>query len=183
MSVTAGRPPDLTPRGVADLVCKLFPFKTVEESSVTQFDSYDDRNFYFCGTLDHEALGDGGCNSSEFVFKLSNPLLASYEVTEGLNEIMCRINRKGFNCPLPLKGRKGKEIEKVSESELVEAQAGEVVHGEERVFCARVVVFLPGELMDKVEIKYLTPELLYNIGNYVGRMNAAMQVDYYHCSC
>ena len=176
MSVTAGRPPDLTPHAVADLVCKLFPFTTVEESSVTQFDSYDDRNFYFCGTLDHEALKDGGCNSSEFVFKLSNPLLASYEVTEGLNEIMCCINQKGFNCPCPLKGR-GKEIEKVPESELVEVQAREVVGREERVFCARVVVFLPGELMDKVEIKYLTPELLYNIGNYVGRMNAAMQVN------
>ena len=177
MSVTAGRPPDLTPRAVANLVCKLFPFKTVDESSVNQFDSYDDRNFYFCGNLDRETLEDESCNSSEFVFKLSNPLLASYEVTEGLNEIMCRINKKGFKCPWPLKGRRGNAIEKVPKSELVESQAGEVVCREEQIFCARVVVFVPGELMDKVDIKYLTPELLYNVGNYVGRMNAAMQVN------
>ena len=175
MSATTGRPPDLTPHVVANLVCKLFPFKAVDKSSVNQLDSFHDRNFYFCGTLDLEALGDESCNSREFVLKLLNPLLTSYEVTEGLSVIMRHLNQKGFNCSWPLRGRRRNEIEMISERQLV-GEAAKIGCSEERTFCACVLVFVPGKLMDKVERKYLTPELLYNIGNYAGQMNAALQV-------
>ena len=179
MAATTGRPPDLCAHAVAELICKLFPFKEVEEYSVNQLESYDDRNFYFCGDLEREfqTLGNGiKSDSREFVFKLSNPLLASYEVTEGLNAIMQHLNQEGFNCPLPLKGRKGSEIENVSESQLIETQRNNSVCGNERIFCARVLTFIPGELMDRVNEHCLTPQLLYNIGNFVGRMDTALQV-------
>ena len=142
-----------------------------------QLESYDDRNFYFCGDLEQEVLGDGTMfTSREFAFKLSNPLLASYEVTEGQNVIMRRLNQKGFNCPLPLKGRKGSEIENVSESRLMEAQTNNSVHGSERMFCARVLTFIPGELLDKVDEQCLSPQLLYDVGNFIGRMDVELQV-------
>jgi len=177
MSATAGRPPVLTAHVVAELICELFPFKAVDQCSVKQLESYDDRNFYFCGDFEWETLGDGiKSDSREFVFKLSNPLVASYEVTEGLNVIMQRLNQEGFNCPLPLKGRKGWEIENVSESQLIETQTNDSVCGNERIFCARVLTFIPGELMDRVNKHCLTPQLLYNIGNFVGRMDTALQV-------
>ena len=179
MSATAGRPPVLTAHVVAELICELFPFKAVDQCSVKQLESYDDRNFYFCGDLEREfqTLGNGiKSDSREFVFKLSNPLVASYEVTEGLNVIMQRLNQEGFNCPLPLKGRKGTEIEKVSESRLMETQTGNSVRGSERMFWSRVLIFIPGELMDKVDKRCLTPQLLYDIGNFIGQMDAALQV-------
>jgi len=67
-SVAAGRPPPLTNRIVADLVCKHFHFTKVEENSVKSLPSYQDRNYYFHGT---NSFGV----TSEYVLKLNSFLL------------------------------------------------------------------------------------------------------------
>ena len=193
-TVTAGRPPSLSHATVAKLVKDFFPFKAVDEQSVKQFPAYDDRNFYFRGTLEEgapawkpsatpttEADPKAVENfKKEYVLKLGNPLFASYEVLKGTNALLNHLHANGCTwCIRPIVGRDGADVfviakEKLREYdstlELPEKIAEPNVH-------MRVVTFIPGECFDEVEKHYLTPRLLYDLGHRMGSANTVMQVN------
>ena len=167
----AGRPPELGREAVATLARDLFPFSQVNEQSVKKLPSYDDRNFYFCGILEDSASSN---NTEEYVLKVANSSFPP-ENFGGLNSVMKYLKSKGFNCPCPLIGRKGSDAEFVSESELSKLTNGQT--GEDgKKFCVRVLTYIPGELMDKIDKIQITPRLLYDVGNCIGSMDKVLQV-------
>ena len=46
-------------------------------------------------------------------------------------------------------------------------------------YAVRVLTFIPGVPMDKLDAKYLTPELAYSVGEMIGRADLALQVCFY----
>lgn len=199
-SVTAGRPPSLSNAAVAKLVKDYFPFIAVDELSVKQFPAYDDRNFYFRGTLEEGvrpfatptagADPKAGNFEREYVLKLGNPLFASYEVLKGTNALLNHLHANGCNwCIRPLVGRDGTDVLVITREKLNEYDSTLVLPEKivEPNVHLRVVTFIPGECFDEVEKHYLTPRLLYDLGHHMGSANAVMQVNqimcYLHFGC
>lgn len=190
-SVTAGRPPALSNAAVAKLVTEFFRFKAIDELSVKQFPAYDDRNFYFRGTLEEGArpfdtpTADADQKAAknfekEYVLKLGNPLFASYEVLKGTNALLNHLHGNGCNwCIRPLVGRGGADVLVLAREKLGEYDSTLVLPEKmvEPNIHLRVVTFIPGECFDEVEKRYLTPRLLYDVGHRVGSTNAVMQVN------
>ena len=71
------RPPELESSVVAKLILAVFPFKEVEESSVKQLPSYEDRNYYLTGVSEGSADEN---TEGEFVLKISNSLMSGSSV-------------------------------------------------------------------------------------------------------
>ena len=59
------RPPELESSIVAKLIPAVFPFKKVEESSVKQLPSYEDRNYYLTGVTEGVTSGVTNCGSTD----------------------------------------------------------------------------------------------------------------------
>ena len=191
-SNATGRPPSLGTAAVARLVTEYFPFQHVDQQSVKQFPSYDDRNFYFRGTPEHASLegGAGTCieTQREYVLKLNNPLVSSYGVLKGINALLTHLNTKGFTkCIQPLSSREGDDVLQITKDELNDYGAcqyhseplsgsDEIVDESARTLFMRVVSYIPGDCLDHVDKRHLTPSLLYSIGHYVGRAEAIIQV-------
>ena len=181
-SNASGRPPSLSSAAVTKLVKEYFCFQDVNEQSVKQLPSYDDRNFYFRGTPQLASGISSRPPPGEYVLKLNNPLLASYEVLKGINDLLNHLHAKGFvKCNQPLANQEGADLLKITKERLMEYDS----HPEpsenvtESTFFLRVLTFIPGECFDKVEKHYLTPQLLYDIGHCVGSAEAILQVCMY----
>ena len=114
------RPPELESSVVAKLILAVFPFKEVEESSVKQLPSYEDRNYYLTGATNCDRDGNRG---GEFVLKISNSL-KDMELKMGLNAVMCHLHQQGFECPQPLSSRNGKGVEMLSKEQLLAGDPG-----------------------------------------------------------
>ena len=167
------RPPELESSIVAKLILAVFPFKEVEESSVKQLPSYEDRNYYLtvvtegvtnCGSGDENTEG-------EFVLKISNSLM-DVELKKGHNDLMTYLYQQGFECPQPLSSRNGNGVEVLSKRQLLAGDPGASEGGGPK-FCVQVLIYIPGRTMESVPF---TPRLAYEAGRYIGRMDAAMQV-------
>jgi hypothetical protein len=190
-SVTSGRPPSLGNEAVAKLVKDYFPFESVDEQSVKQFPAYDDRNFYFRGTLEEgvkpfatptaETDPKAAKNfEKEYVLKLGNPLFASYEVLKGTNALLNHLHANGcIWCIRPLVGRDGTDVLVIAREKLCEYDSTLMLPEKvtEPNVHLRVVTFIPGECFDKVEKHYLTPRLLYDLGHHVGTADTIMRVN------
>ena len=172
-----GRPPELGSGATSALITKLFPFKHVSIESMRALPSYDDRNTYFDGLL--ETPDGSGCEEP-FVLKISNRYINTPDIVEGLNAMMLFLSGRGFPCCCPVASRGGSHAIAASESELL----GAVAETESEVtYPVRVFRFIPGDVMDKLEKRYLTPELSYSVGDVVGRMDLALQVLNTHPLC
>lgn len=188
-SVTAGRPPSLGNAAIAKLVKDYFPFKSVDELSVKQFPAYDDRNFYFRGSLERPFAtptteADSKAAEKEYVLKLGNPLFASYEVLKGTNALLNHLHTNGCSwCIRPLVGRDGTDVFVIAREKLCEYDNTLMLPEKttEPNVHLRVVTFIPGECLDEVDKHYLTPRLLYDLGHHVGSASAVMQVNLYMC--
>ena len=188
-AVTSGRPPSLSNSAVAKLVHDYFCFRVVDELSVKQLPAYDDRNFYFRGTLEHEAPSEHSPaetglrvaedSEKEYVLKVGNPVFASYEVLKGTNELLNHIHANGFNrCIRPIVGRDGTDVMVIAREKLREYDSTLVLPEKmaEPNVHLRVVTFIPGECFDEVDKHYLTPRLLYDLGHCVGGVDTIIQV-------
>jgi hypothetical protein len=186
-SNAAGRPPSLSSAAVAKLVKEYFYFRHVDELSVKQLPSYDDRNFYFRGTMTPDLEPATGISSSilsegEYILKLNNPLIVSYDVLKGINDLLNHLHAKNFNkCNQPLASREGGDLLKITKDKLLE-YGGNLEPMEtgdksgECTFFLRALTFIPGECFDKVDKHFLTPRLLYDVGHCVGSAEAILQV-------
>ena len=154
----------------------------VEEGSVKQFPSYEDRNYYFQGTLgDAFVAGSRGVQhneigAKEFVLKINSTVVASYEVIKGFNCVMNHLKGKGVQCCYPLTSRDGSQLELYSESQLLKDGGNHEESGKEREFAIRVLVFLPGEMLDSIDRVHITPRLMYETGKYIGNLDVMLQV-------
>ena len=168
-SAADGRPPDLSAEATSTLITTYFPFKSVSLNSFKPLPSYDDRNVYFTGTLENGERGE-----EPFVLKLYNCYTYTFEILEALNDVMLFLSARNFPCSCPLAGRDGRHAILVSRSKMLrlkEESDGAVE------YTVKVVRFIPGVVMDKLDKCYLTPELSYSVGNMVGRMDLALQVN------
>ena len=184
-SNAAGRPPSLSSAAVAKLVKEHFYFQHIDEQSVKQLPSYDDRNFYFRGIVAPELaanISSSMPSDGEYVLKLNNPLLASYDVLKGINDLLNHLRVKGFTkCNQPLAGREGGDLLKITKDKLLEYDshlepAENVDQSGKCTFFLRVLTFIPGECFDKIDKNCLTPRLLYDVGHCIGSAEAILQV-------
>ena len=166
------RPPELEGSIVTKLVLAVFPFKEVEESSVKQLPSYEDRNYYLTGVTEDYGR-DGNRLEREFVLKISNSL-KDIEIKMGLNAVMSHLHQQGFECPQPLSSRNGKGVEILSKKQLLAGDPG-ANEGEGPKFCVQLLTFIPGKTMEGIPF---TPRLAYEAGRYVGSVDAVLQVYY-----
>ena len=162
-----GRPPELIPEATSSLITGHFPFSSVSLQSFKPLPSYDDRNIYFTGKLEiaaGETSGRGSTASEEdaFVLKLYNRYTTTPAVLDGLNSIMLWLSNKGLPVCCPIASRDGKYE----------------VHCElsDDTYTVKILKFIPGVVMDKLEKKYLTCELAYSVGKLVGNIDSALQV-------
>ena len=133
--------------------------------------SYDDRNMYFEGMVEESA------DLKPFVLKLSNAHLYTPELVDGLTKMMLFVESRGFTCSSPIASRTGQYSHMATEQELLGGMSAADDGEEETVeYPVRVMKYIPGELMDKLDKCYLTPQLSYDVGHYVGRMDHALQV-------
>lgn len=191
--VSGHPPPALNRSQVSALARSLFPFSRVEETSVKRLESYDDKNYYFCGVL--ESLGAASATATAtateeqaYVLKINNTSV-SLDNARGMNSMMTFLNSRGFRVPRPLTSRNSSSAEVCSAETMLGPATGgrigseecELVEAEQKEmkFCVRVLGFVPGELMDLVDKDYLTPRLVYSLGNYVGKMNATLKVPWF----
>lgn len=196
MSCSAGRPPALSNAAVVKLVKEYFCFEAVDEHSVKEFPSYDDRNFYFrgrrttaCTAVAHAPETNVGVPingmipehafEGEYVLKLNNPLFASFDALKGINALLNHLHANGCNrCIRPIVGRSGTDIFEVTKEKVLECENSpdSSENTTEFKFLMRVVTFIPGECLDSVDKHYLTPRLLYDVGHCIGSANAILQV-------
>lgn len=158
------RPPALIWDTVVSLITRLFPFKDVAFTSFKEISCYDDRLYYFEGRLEGELV------RKPFVLKLSNGNFG-HALVSGQNAVMLHLRAKGIQCCEPVITKLGHHLEMLSEAQLVGERGGDDV-----TYIVRVLRYIPGELMDEVDRRYLTPELVYSVGNFVGQMDMALQV-------
>ena len=177
--IAAGRPPSLSPAAVSRVVCKYFNFKNVLMDSVKALPSYEDRNYYFRG----EALSG---DHSEFTLKLSNPNYTTLPLVKEVNRAMLHIKSCGFpySPPCPLSSRHGDHAIQLSARELeagdssLKDDAIRSATDEEIKYFVRILEFLPGQELDKIEKKYLTVALLHEVGAMIGNLDKALEVRY-----
>ena len=187
MAASKGRPPALCIRALSKLVTELFPFKSVNESSIRSLPSYDDRNYYFRGVLDGHGVATGRQNVSrndEFILKLGNPLYASYETLRGINSMMKYLHDKRFTgISYPIQSRQGQDLLAFPGKDLLKYELGccsdsllTSMMDQTNRFHIRVITFIPGEMFDEVGKQSLTPKLVYDVGKCVGQMDRALEV-------
>ena len=200
MSKSAGRPPALCNASLVKLVHCLYDFLHIDVSSIQSLPSYDDRNYYFRGiqtsvhgprptnsteivnlpSTDEITSGDStpGVCEYEFVLKIFNSLHTPVNTVRGISEIWSHMQSKGFNCTAMLLTKQGSSIASLTIKELSMFDDEPVLKSENGdLSCAvRVMRYIPGELFDKVDKKYLTPRLMYEVGALIGKVDAVLQV-------
>ena len=158
------RPPDLSWDASVSLLSRLFPLKDVSSTGFKQLPCYDDRLYYFEGQLDDELV------RKPFALKISNGNFGQAMVS-GQNAVMLHLKAKGIQCCEPIMTKRGRYLEILSEADLLQGNGRDDV-----TYVVRVLRYVPGELMDEVNKCYLTPELSYSVGGFVGRIDLALQV-------
>ena len=168
----AVRPAQLSKETVAELVLRSFPFEGVDVSSVTELDSYDDRNYYFKGTpLEHcvsDAAGTSPAgadlSNKEYVLKTWNSSETQARC-EGRCLLLLYLRECDDNvpCPRPLKCKEGNFT--------VECRLGD--EGAESSSLLTVQEYLPGRVMEEVDPP---PYLLYEVGQAIGSIARNLQV-------
>ena len=180
-SMAVARPPVLSHLVISRLVLGYFPFKEIETSSVEEFVSYDDRNYFFRGQrLDHYVEKHDSL-PSEYVLKVTNSNDSS-EIVVGLSGITKHLHKKGYKCPYPIPlsqpaggGGEYDDMVVLSYEQLVALEKDEAKkvnvedakNGVVKKYCVRVLVFVPGELLTKVP---QSPGLLFKVGQYIGSL-------------
>lgn len=161
-----GRPPLLSMQEVSKIIKKYFNFKHVDMLSIKSLPSYRDRTYYFQGENPDES-------NHEFVFKLSNPLSTPLDVMEGVNEVMKHLNSCNLHSPYPIASDTGKALVELSSAELL----SDCNHSDSKMkYPVYVLSFIPGQIFDHVKKEILTPVLLSELGELLGKIDKELMV-------
>lgn len=189
MSSSAGRPISLRNPSLVELIRKLYNFMHVDVNSIKSLPSYNDRIYYFRGIPtplhNFNKSPNNVCNSvdskcgqvGEYIFKMFNNSFTPFKYAEGYSAIWTYLQSKGFDCTEHFLTKQGHMLAAITAQELsqFEVDASKVSDGD-TPFAVRVMKFIPGELFDHVDKKYLTPRVLYNVGAFVGKVDSALNV-------
>lgn len=131
----------------------------LKASSVTELNAYDDRNYHVICQESHENPHIKLISKHGYVLKIVNSLDSrNSHVIEAQTEMLIYLNHQNINCPLPVKNLRG------SYYSLVKLK----VDGSADSYAIRLLVYQPGELLNKVSV---TSELLRNVGNFTARLD------------
>ena len=180
-----GCPPSLSVVQLSTVATSLFPLARIDVTSVKDLVSYYDKNYYFRGTLEPETASHSQ-EEGEFVLKITN-IAYSPDLVRGLTSLMTFLSSRGFRVPRPLASRDGLQVKVCSAGELLGDstchsgchEAGNVPESSfspPLEYCVRLLPYIPDEVMDLIDIKYLTPKLAYSMGNLLGRLDVALKV-------
>ena len=75
--------------------------------------------------------------------------------------------------------RDGSTIAMVTGSELRRVTGGNTEGVGELTYCVRVVRFVSGQTLDSIGREHVTPRLLFEVGQYLGRIDTALNVSPY----
>ena len=174
--VTA-RPPDLTNKEVRDLLVREFSccFVEVYENSVRQYPGFEDRNYFFVGLKD-----DG--TEMECLLKISDPMSVREDELKAINRVMIYLAPLQVSLSYPIQASNGELVVRLlghrlaSEGHQSEKYWMMDEEGTESqlCYCARVLLFVPGKSLSKVESH--SHSLLYSVGENLGNMDAALKV-------
>ena len=165
MSVLSGRPPSLSNHTVAGLATTYFNFSSVAEYTVKCLPSYYDRNYYFQGQHNRDS-------GREFILKIFNPLSMSYQSTETVVQVLKHLYSREMKCPYPLVSHTGRELIKLS-TDILNPQAGESRTLE---YPACILSYIPGEVISEVDKKFLTVELVSEVGELMATVDRELLV-------
>lgn len=168
MAEALGRPPSLQAKVVDTVLCKYFHFKKVLEDSIKPLPSFEDHNIYFEGETTNSTC-------SEFVLKLSNPMCTPTEVIKGINAMMKYVQECKFKflTSYPLPSENGTDVVHLTAKEL--AGEGKSTQSELQ-YHVQVFPFIAGEVLDSVGKQYMTPTLLQEVGEMIGKLNKELKV-------
>ena len=190
MSASAGRPLALRNPALVKLIRNLYNFMHIDENSITNFPSFNDQIYYFRGIptplqnlndvpngIVSECVNIEGVQVDEFIFKIFNSSFTPLKHAEGYSAIWTHLLSKGFDYTEQIVTKQGRTLATVTAQELsqFETEASQI-HDGDTPFAVRVMKYIPGELFDNVDKKYLTPRLMYNVGAFVGKVDAALNV-------
>ena len=169
------RSPQLPRDRICNLLSQFYKFGTIDQSSIEEFDSWEDRNYYF-----EDKSGD------KFVLKIMREMPStSAELVRGLAEVMLYLHQRGLPCSWPIKALDGKPVVILKENELISmrCEANTYLspsHGsKQQQYCVMVLTFIEGSLADECP---MTNELLFNIGRCFASMDKELQVCR-RCNC
>jgi len=105
-----------------------------------------------------------------------------------LDRLMLHLNSCGlqFAVPCPLSSRAGPDCIQLTRSELCEGNSEEPINNahssqftDSKVdqFPVRVLTYIRGETFDSVEKKFLTPEMLRQVGEMLGYISKELKVN------
>lgn len=137
----------------------------INPQSIKFLGGFDDHNYYVKGS----PAGSGN-STKEFVFKVMVETDPSY--FDAMAKLMCHLNKEGINASLPIASTIN-NIEftvPLKRSHIVKQEAEDDID-----YTGLLLTYLPGNILSSVQ---RSPKLLYNIGEFVGRLNSLLQVRY-----
>ena len=97
-------------------------------------------------------------------------LIYPVELVSGSNELMLHLASRGICCTRPISSRFRRFIEMIPGKNL----NASALRSDE--YPVRVLMFIPGTMMSELETEYLTPDFLFRVGHFAGKVDAALQV-------
>lgn len=168
----SARSPSLPLDRICSLLSQFYKFGTIDQSSIKEFDSWEDRNYYF-----EDKTGD------KFVLKIMREMPStSVDLVRGLAEVMLYLHEKRIPCSWPIKALDGKPVVVLKENELIPTMRCEANDyllpshecvTKEQQYCVMALTFVEGNLADECP---MTSELLHNIGHCFASMDKELQV-------
>ncbi len=191
LSLSEGRPPHLSGAEVSSLVLKYFNFSAVCEDSVKSLPGYDDRNYFFNGKTTSEKI-------EPFVLKVFNNIHSSVSEIEGCHQLIRCLHAANVISQVPKNSRTGEDVIVLETIQLKGIEGSSLavfshntdmrnsnLHGKPsketnsefpKSYAVSVLSFVPGDLFDEIDKKYLIPSVLRDIGIKAANMDKVLKV-------
>ncbi|XP_015601077.1 hydroxylysine kinase [Cephus cinctus] len=141
-----------------NLVNKLY---SLTVTSVTELNSYDDKNFHVICKATHENPWIDQIAEDGYVLKIMNSLDSrNTEIIQGQNQLMIFLNDNDLTCSHPVKNIKGAYY------------SLETLEEDKEKYAVRLLVYRPGILLCRAT---MTAELLRKVGSLAGNVDELLK--------
>ena len=173
------RPPvqEMEAAKIAEL---LYGLRVSNSEFIKEFDSYNDRNFYMKGILPLiQTENNVDQVGEEFVLKILNHVdSANTGFVQAQNSVMMYLNEHGFSCSVPLRALSGEHTVLYNCKKVAKGCINGKTFAQEEGFSARInairlLKFIRGNKLSSVSC---SPNLLFNLGCYVAKLDRALKV-------
>lgn len=158
-------PPVLCNKRVTELVQAHYAISNVDANSIALLHGYEDRNYYLKGCPSNG-------RDEEYVFKVMNRKDSQFpEFFDALSKLMFFIKDEGLTCSLPIQPTtvpNGTFIVPLKKSFMLQTDVEE-----DCTYVGILLTYLPGQIMSEIE---QSPKLLYDVGEFVGKLITSLQV-------